>query len=198
MPVDLLLYVVHGLFWTSFGLTRWWVSRHAAAQTDEAPATTGATQAVRGAGLLVAAHSVAFGLMYFEIGARVLGGRVPSLFSGQRLAGTVVIALAAWLACWALRYFASWRIQARLDTGHRLATGGPFRWLRHPIYMALNLLALGSALWVPSPLMLRAMLLMWLGSDLRGRAEERLLTQAFGSAYAHYCARTPRFVPGIY
>ncbi|GAA0748406.1 isoprenylcysteine carboxylmethyltransferase family protein [Ideonella azotifigens] len=198
MPVDPLLYLTHGLFWTSFGLTRWWVSRHAAVATEEAPATTGTSQAVRGAGLLIAFHSVAFGLMYFEIGARVLGGRVPSLFPGQRLAGTAVIALGAWLACWALRYFASWRFQAKLDTGHRLATGGPFRWLRHPIYMALNLLALGSLLWVPSPLMLAALVLMCLGSDLRARAEERLLTQAFGSTYRHYCDRTPRFVPGVY
>ncbi len=49
---------------------------------------------------------------------------------------------------WALDYFRSWRFRAKLDEGHQLATGGPFRLLRHPIYMGLNLLALGSAFWV--------------------------------------------------
>jgi protein-S-isoprenylcysteine O-methyltransferase Ste14 len=39
---------------------------------------------------------------------------------------------------------------------------------------------------------------MFLGSDLRGRAEERILDEAFGDSYRDYCRRTPRFVPGLY
>jgi protein-S-isoprenylcysteine O-methyltransferase Ste14 len=39
---------------------------------------------------------------------------------------------------------------------------------------------------------------MVLGSDLRARAEERLLTGTFGETYATYCRRTARFVPGLY
>ena len=46
--------------------------------------------------------------------------------------------------------FRSWRFRATLDKGHQLATGGPFSLLRHPIYMGLNLLALGRAIWVPT------------------------------------------------
>ena len=40
--------------------------------------------------------------------------------------------------------------------------------------------------------------LMVIGSDLCGRAEEKMLASAFGSPYPEYCARTRRFVPGIY
>jgi len=43
-----------------------------------------------------------------------------------------------------------------------------------------------------------AFVLMAIGSDLRARAEETLLRQAFDPSYREYCARTRRFVPGIY
>jgi len=40
--------------------------------------------------------------------------------------------------------------------------------------------------------------LMSVGSDLRGRAEERLLEETFGAPYREYCGRVRRFIPGIY
>jgi protein-S-isoprenylcysteine O-methyltransferase Ste14 len=40
--------------------------------------------------------------------------------------------------------------------------------------------------------------LMAIGSDLRARAEETLLQLAFGDSYQAYCARTARFIPGVY
>ena len=80
---------------------------------------------------------------------------------------TVAIALGAALMSWSLAFFRSWRFRAKVEAGNQLATGGPFRLLRHPIYMGLNLLVLGSATW-------------------------------FGDVYTAYCARTRRFVPGVY
>jgi len=64
--------------------------------------------------------------------------------------------------------------------------------------MGLNLLALGSAIWIPTILVWAAFILMAVGSDLRARAEENLLMQVFGESYPDYRARTRRFVPGIY
>jgi protein-S-isoprenylcysteine O-methyltransferase Ste14 len=95
-------------------------------------------------------------------------------------------------------HFRSWRFRATLDRGHQLATGGPFRLLRHPIYMALNLLALGTAIAIPSVLLWISVILMAIGSDLRGRAEERILEDAFGEAYRSYSRGTSRFVPYVY
>ena len=79
-----------------------------------------------------------------------------------------------------------------MDADHALAL------VHHPIHAGLNLLALGSAIWVPTPTLWIAVGLMVIGSDLRGRAEERLLASAFGQRYRDYCHRTRRFVPGIY
>ena len=193
---DLLLYAVHFLFWGAFGLTRL-RSREPASATP--PPATGAPEAAAPhSRLLLAVHMAAFGLMYFGIGNTVLPGRVPEAFAGQRVAGALVIALGAAMACWSLLFFKSWRFRAALTPDHQLATGGPFRYVRHPIYLGLDLLALGSALWVPTPVLWVSVALMVLGSDLRGRAEEKLLIARFGEEYRSYLARTPRFIPGIY
>ncbi|MFL5493652.1 MAG: methyltransferase family protein [Gemmatimonadales bacterium] len=141
---------------------------------------------------------VPFGLMYFGVGNAVLPNRVPSWFPGQRMVGFLVIMVGAVFMCWALLHFRSWRFRAQLDAGHELASAGPFRYVRHPIYLGLDLLALGTAIWVPTALTWIAALMMVIGSDLRGRAEEGLLRRVFGDAYAAYCARTSRFLPGVY
>ena len=196
---DLLLYAVHAGFWGAFGITL--VVRGeggaAAPAATPAPAASEAKTAPHSRAVL-AFHMLAFGVMYFGIGSTVIPDLVPYWFAGQRIAGTIVITVGAALAAWALVYFRSWRFRAKLDEGHQLATGGPFALLRHPIYMALNLLAIGSALWVPTPVMAVACVLMIVGSDLRGRAEEKLLASAFGATYRGYCARTKRFLPGVY
>ena len=171
--------------------------RHREDAADAAPVSHEEHTAPLSRGLL-AFHAVAFGLMYYGLGITVNLGRVPFWFSGQRFVGTIVIAGGAALMSWTLVYFQSWRFRAKLDEHHQLATGGPFRILRHPIYMGLNLLALGSAIWVPTAILWAACLLMAFGSDLRARAEETLLEGAFGQAYRDYRARTRRFVPGVY
>jgi protein-S-isoprenylcysteine O-methyltransferase Ste14 len=193
---DLAIYAVHAAFWAAFGITRRFVGAgHAAAAT--APATA-APATARYSRLVLAVHFVAFGVMYMGVGAAVIPGRVPAWFPGQRVVGALIIAVGAWVMCWALLYFRSWRFRATLDAGHELATGGPYALVRHPIYAGLNLLAVGTAVWVPTPLTWAAVVLMALGSDLRGRAEEGVLRESFGDAYRAYCARTRRFVPGLY
>jgi protein-S-isoprenylcysteine O-methyltransferase Ste14 len=154
--------------------------------------------AARRSRALVAFHAVAFGIMYLGIGLAVFGMRVPFWFRGQRVVASVVVGLGAVLVVSARVHFRSWRFRAQLDKGHELAMGGPFRLLRHPIYMGLNLLALGSAIWAPTPLLWIAFALMAIGSDLRGRAEERILEEAFGQRYRDYCGRTRRYVPYVY
>lgn len=192
---DLLLYAVHAAFWACFGITRAFVRDKSA---PAAVPTAAKEQTAPYSRALLASHMLAFGTMYFGLGQTVIPGRVPAWFPGQRIAGTLVIALGAALMSGSLVYFRSWRFRAKLDEGHQLATGGPFHLLRHPIYMGLNLLALGTAIWVPTAIVWAGFVLMIIGSDLRGRAEEKLLAQTFGDAYRDYCSRTQRFLPKIY
>lgn len=193
---DLLIYAAHAAFWTSFGLARR-LSRDQAPAAGQPPAAQ-ETQTAPYSRAVLAVHFLAFGLMYWGVGVAVVPGQVPRWFPGQALAGTAVMAMGAALMCWAVSWFQSWRFRAKLDAGHRLATGGPFRFLRNPIYMGLNLLALGSALWVPTAPLWIAVVLMVAGSDLRARSEEVVLARAFGAPYAEYRRRTRRFIPGVY
>ena len=197
---DLALYAWHWVFFGAFGLTRVILrvlDRDRTAASETAPASQ-QEHVAPFSRTLVAFHGLGFFVMYFGIGMAVFSRRVPVWFHGQRMAGALVIAGATVLVVWALVSFRSWRFRAKLDDGHQLATGGPFRVVRHPIYMGLTLLALGSAIWVPTPIMWAGFVLMAIGGDLRARAEETLLDRAFGGAYREYCARTWRFVPGIY
>jgi protein-S-isoprenylcysteine O-methyltransferase Ste14 len=197
--LDLSIYAVHAVFWVSFGLTRMMLKSKE--NRDPVKSETPAAQEEKTAPFsraLLALHTVAFFVMYFGVAQAVLPAQVPQWFVGQRLVGTLTIAAGASLMCWALVFFRSWRFRAKLDEGHQLATGGPFALMRHPIYMGLNLLALGTAIWVPTWLVWGAFLMMVIGSDLRGRAEEKLLVQAFGDSYRAYSSSTRRFLPGLY
>jgi protein-S-isoprenylcysteine O-methyltransferase Ste14 len=198
--IDFAIYAVHTSFWWAFVLTRVLLRRRdrnessATGPADDSPQETAAPYSRA----LLAFHAIGFTSMYVGIGNAVLRHRVPSWFHGQRVVGTLVIAAGTALVVWALVSFRSWRFRAAVDRHHQLATGGPFRLLRHPIYMGLNLLALGSAIWIPTPVVWAAFALMAIGSDLRARAEESLLLKVFGATYREYSARTRRFVPGIY
>lgn len=197
---DWLIYVAHIGFWSVFGITRTLVrssNRDAPAESEIGP-TAERRESAPHARALIALHMLAMGLMYYGIAEAVIPNLVPAGFPGRRVAGASIIALGAMVVSWALRHFRSWRYRAEIEPGHRLTTDGPFRFVRHPLYLGMNLLALGSAVWVPTPLVWSGFALMLLGSDLRARSEEALLHRAFGPTYADYCTRTKRFVPGVY
>lgn len=199
---DYWLYALHAGFWIAFAIARLYVRARAgapsAASATPAPPAASTEAAGQFSRLILAPHIVAFGLMYWGIDAAVFHRGVPEWLAGQRVLGALVIAAGAALTVWALLYFRSWRFRAKVDAGHELATGGPFRFLRHPIYMGLNLLAIGTAVWIPTPIVLASTALMLIGSDIRARAEEGILLAAFGDSYREYSARTQRFLPGLY
>jgi protein-S-isoprenylcysteine O-methyltransferase Ste14 len=146
-------------------------------------------------------HGLAAGVLYHGIARAVLvppAAADPFLVSPQPTAGAFLMLAAVALAAWALAVFRSWRLAARIDRGHELCTTGPFRRVRHPIYLAMDLLALGSWLWAPTATVALGVVLVALAGDLRARTEERLLHQAFGPAYDSYLRHARRFLPGIY
>ena len=198
--LDLLLYAAHVAFWASFGATRLLLRKPAsdsASSSSESLATPQEYIAPFSRAVL-AFHMLGFATMYFGIGNAVLPRRVPTWFAGQRMVGALVIAIGAALMSWAVASFHSWRFRAKLDPGHQLARNGAFGLVRHPIYVGLTLLALGSAIWVPTLIVWSGFVLIAVGSELRARSEESLLRRAFGTAYIEYSRRTKRFIPGVY
>ncbi len=132
-------------------------------------------------------------LFLVACGAEVL--LAPRAFPGALGA----VALAASLAAQALRYWAittlgdRWNVRIIVLPGAAPVVGGPYRWVRHPNYVAVALEMLFVPLihgaWLTA-------LAFSVGNGLlmlvRIRAEEA----ALGPAYAVHFASTPRFLPG--
>lgn len=81
-------------------------------------------------------------------------------------------------------------------TDHELITTGPFRLVRHPGYAAVQILALGIALGALNWLILGLWPVLLAATYFNARAEERLLSEKFGSAYEEYAQQRDRFIPG--
>lgn len=85
-----------------------------------------------------------------------------------------------------------------IQDGHRLATTGLYRWMRHPSYAGAILTLIGWALVFRSALGLALVLIMIPPLISRIAAEERLLLQEFGRDYVRYHRQTARLIPGVY
>jgi protein-S-isoprenylcysteine O-methyltransferase Ste14 len=78
-----------------------------------------------------------------------------------------------------------------------LIQDGVYRRLRHPIYAALILLAVGWGLLMASLLALGLAVALAVLLDLKARREEVWLRERY-PGYATYATQTKRFVPGVY
>lgn len=78
---------------------------------------------------------------------------------------------------------------------HTLVTGGPYRWVRHPLYTSTALLVLGNALAAENWFLLAAGGLVFALMVVRTKREEEFLIARFGDSYRRYMARTGRFLP---
>jgi protein-S-isoprenylcysteine O-methyltransferase Ste14 len=95
----------------------------------------------------------------------------------------------------------NWSDAPRLVADQELVAAGPYRWVRHPIYVAFLLilgpLGLISANWLVGGAWLA---MTGLGVACRIRTEEALMVGRFGDRYRAYMRRTgrlfPRIVPG--
>ncbi|WP_210358050.1 methyltransferase family protein [Sphingomonas beigongshangi] len=126
----------------------------------------------------------------------------PLGFPSLALAAATALLLvgAIGLFVWARRTMGrNWSVVARLRQDHALVTAGPFAHVRHPIYVAIALLLLATAIALGHvPRLVMALPLYALGTWLRIRVEEGLLLAAFGDAYRDYARRVKRFVPGLF
>ena len=88
-----------------------------------------------------------------------------------------------------------WSPNLQLREKHTLITGGPYRWIRHPMYSALFSLFVGltlvSASWLVVLLVLVSVFVLY----ARIGKEESLMIEQFGDEYRAYMQCTGRFLP---
>jgi protein-S-isoprenylcysteine O-methyltransferase Ste14 len=93
----------------------------------------------------------------------------------------------------------NWSVTLQIRQQHRLVTEGIYRRIRHPMYLALFLYSFGQLLvlpnWIAGPSYLVTFGILFV---LRLQAEERMMLEEFGDAYASYMRRTKRLVPGLW
>jgi protein-S-isoprenylcysteine O-methyltransferase Ste14 len=92
-----------------------------------------------------------------------------------------------------------WSVTARLVEGHKLATEGPYRFVRHPIYTGMlgMLVATGLAISRWQALVI-AIVIFLIGTLVRIRSEEKLLREAFGAEFDAYSHRVSALIPIVY
>lgn len=99
---------------------------------------------------------------------------------------------------WTYAIFGSWRWRAEVAPGHQLITRGPFRIVRHPVYLSFGLFYFGAYFLLPYTVFLLHAIASFIAYDYRARTEEGVLLEAFRDDYRTYRARTSRFFPRVY
>jgi protein-S-isoprenylcysteine O-methyltransferase Ste14 len=90
---------------------------------------------------------------------------------------------------------AAWHVLFAAEKAAKLATTGPYSYVRHPQYVGFVLVLLGFLLQWPTILTL-AMFPVLLAMYVRlARQEEREVRDEFATAYDRYAAEVPPFVP---
>lgn len=198
--------ILHGLFGAMFAL-RWVATRRAGSRLHHGPSIENSGPLHVGtaphAAITLGLQVLAMALLYFALVLTLLRVRPDPLMIGtplfppQRLIGAALMLLADCLLAWTMLVFGSWRLLARIGPTHELVTTGPFGLVRHPNYLAMNLLALGSFLWIPTPWVLVGVVAVAVTSEARARAEERLLIETFGERYEIYLRAVRRWIPTL-
>ena len=114
--------------------------------------------------------------------------------------GVVFFAVGLWIFHLSHRDLGTnWSVTLQVREQHGLIVDGIYRSIRHPMYLSLFLYSIGQVLalpnWVAGPSYLVTFGILF---AFRVRAEERLMLEEFGEAYATYMSRTKRLVPGMW
>jgi protein-S-isoprenylcysteine O-methyltransferase Ste14 len=141
----------------------------------------------------VTAHAAAFAATWLPLALPQFHG-APSAPGRQALADILLIGGTGW-AVWSLRYLD--RSVSVLAQAREVVAQGPYRWVRHPLYVGELVSSLGLAIAVNS----YPALLLWVAmcglQAYRAVREEQVLSQAL-PAYRSYRSRTAALLPGVF
>lgn len=110
-----------------------------------------------------------------------------------------ICVLGLFVAIWSRKVLgAEWSRDVELKQGHKLVEGGPYRFIRHPIYTGHLLMGLGTA--IASGLLIAfAGLASFVGGFwIKLNQEERLLLRGFPDEYPAYKARVKALIPYVF
>jgi len=122
--------------------------------------------------------------------------RSTTLLAGLCADAIVLAGLA--IALWArVELGRNWNLNPSIQEDHELIERGPYAYVRHPLYSGLVLMFLGTVLWYGSWIGGILFVACLIGTWLKLREEERLLTGHFGTRYLEYKQRVKALIPFI-
>jgi protein-S-isoprenylcysteine O-methyltransferase Ste14 len=115
-----------------------------------------------------------------------------------RWLGVVMGFLSVLLAYWTFRNLGK-NVTPTVITraNHTLVTSGPYRWIRHPLYVMGLIAYLGFALLAENWFIAIMAVVVFVVIALRVRKEETRLVETFGAAYREYMQQTGKFLPKL-
>ncbi|MDB5985868.1 MAG: hypothetical protein JWR16_921 [Nevskia sp.] len=112
--------------------------------------------------------------------------------------GAAVTAIGLLIAVWARRYLGrNWSGTVTIKVDHELIIGGPYAYVRHPIYSGLLLGFVGTAIARGEWSGVLAVALTTLAFWWKLRLEERGMRSQFGEAYQLYSQRVAALIPFV-
>jgi len=144
--------------------------------------------------------AVAFmaGMATFLIAPRRMAWAAVPLPSGVRWMGVAIGIAAAGLLIWTFRSLGrnlTDTVVARREA--TLVVHGPYRFVRHPFYLAFALAVIANALLTASGYLALTGGAAFVAIVVRTSVEEQNLVNRFGDDYLDYMRRTGRFLPRI-
>ncbi len=131
-----------------------------------------------------------------------LKGILQPFFSSSlvlQIIWTVLTVSGLVVAVWARTVLGrNWSGYVTYKKDHELVTGGPYKFVRHPIYTGAILMVIGTFLYYPNIFVLSFLISWSTMFMIRTKEEEKIMIKLFGKRYLDYMKKTKRLIPGIY
>ena len=144
-------------------------------------------------GRSVTAHLAAVVATFAPLAFPLLHAASPGA-GWQLAADALLLGGTAW-SVWSLRFLG--RNLSVIAQAREVTEGGPYRWIRHPLYVGEIVSSLGLAIAVGSAAAVGVWLTLCALQGYRALREEQVLLQAL-PGYQAYRARTAALLPGIF
>jgi protein-S-isoprenylcysteine O-methyltransferase Ste14 len=116
----------------------------------------------------------------------------PALYFSGIAVLAAGLAFSAWARHWLGR---NWSGIVTLKHGHELVRGGPYRYVRHPIYTGILFGFVGSAIALDEWRGVLAVAIACAALWRKLRLEERWMIERFGDAYRAFQSEVPALIP---
>jgi protein-S-isoprenylcysteine O-methyltransferase Ste14 len=177
--------------WLAF-VTYWWINARSVKRTAERQSL---------AGVLANRCLTLLGgvMLFWKDPPRPLDAHViphPAIAEGV---GIVFCLVGLVWAVWSRHTLGgNWSSVASLKHGHELVERGPYGVVRHPIYSAILLMCLGTAISSGRLFSILGLVPLFVGFWIKLRQEERLMNQHFPDKYPEYSKRVKALVPFVF